>query len=467
MSSSFHKLFPRHISRVRAAIGEENFVLYDQAVQKIVPKILWLVFASLIVIVFFFLDYVDNSERLSNIVVISVYLVWISISILVDLKALREYLKDCPEDFAGWRRVIIILYVLAFTGAALSATTLFTKVDFSSRNRDRVEQTEQTEQTEEKKTINEIQDVVIRKIGLTVNIPQGWTEVEWGPSNSMDFTRPNYYFWCDKGERRLWMNIYGFRSVPEATAIDELEMFEKAAKSYINDKVFEESGLTEINSVPVLRYVGTKIKQPEYIYACYYACIKGSLIYFTYSFPKRLDYETELKAADEIFAMIEPSVPVDARPKDYEIADGRINFNSARINLKFPLKESELKWTKDTRSEYEFAMDMGGYEAFYDLLVVWTSENAQLDEYYDTFLSSATGQMDEPYEMVSYIRRLGGATVLRMAGSSKNDPGKTVLYYYIVHKGARLTITSKFSSELAWRKEMEKMDELLSVSDFY
>jgi hypothetical protein len=112
-------------------------------------------------------------------------------------------------------------------------------------------------------------------------------------------------------------------------------------------------------------------------------------------------------------------------------------------------------------------MDMGGYEAFYDLLVVWTSENAQLDEYYDTFLSSATGQMDEPYEMVSYIRRLGGATVLRMAGSSKNNPGKTVLYYYIVHKGARLTITSKFSSELAWRKEMEKMDELLSVSDFY
>ena len=464
MSSSFHKLFPRHISRVRAAIGEENFVLYDQAVQKIVPKILWLVFASLIVIVFFFLDYVDNSERLSNIVVISVYLVWISISILVDLKALREYLKDCPEDFAGWRRVIIILYVLAFTGAALSATTLFTKVDFSSRNRDRVEQ---TEQTEEKKAINEIQDVVIRKIGLTVNIPQGWTEVEWGPSNSMDFTRPNYYFWCDKGERRLWMNIYGFRSVPEATAIDELEMFEKDAKSYINDKVFEESGLTEINSVPVLRYVGTKIKQPEYIYACYYACIKGSLIYFTYSFPKRLDYETELKAADEIFAMIEPSVPVDARPKDYEIADGRINFKSARINLKFPSKESEIKWTKDTRSEYEFAMDMGGYEAFYDLLVVWTSENAQLDEYYDTFLSSATGQMDEPYEMVSYIRRLGGATVLRMAGSSKNDPGKTVLYYYIVHKGARLTITSKFSSEMDWRKEMEKMDELLSKSDFY
>ena len=41
MSSSFHKLFPRHISRVRAAIGEENFVLYDQAVQKIVPKIHW------------------------------------------------------------------------------------------------------------------------------------------------------------------------------------------------------------------------------------------------------------------------------------------------------------------------------------------------------------------------------------------------------------------------------------------
>ena len=348
----------------------------------------------------------------------------------------------------------------------MAAYTFCTKVDFSGKSKARVEQIEE-KKIKEEKIKEEVQSIVIRKIGLTVNIPQGWTEAEWGPSNSMDFTRPNYYFWCDKGERRLWMNIYGFRSVPEATAIDELEMFEKDAKSYINDKVFEESGLTEINSVPVLRYVGTKIKQPEYIYACYYACIKGSLIYFTYSFPKRLDYETELKAADEIFAMIEPSVPVDARPKDYEIADGRINFKSARINLKFPSKESEIKWTKDTRSEYKFAMDMGGYEAFYDLLVVWTSENAQLDEYYDTFLSSATGQMDEPYEMVSYIRRLGGATVLRMAGSSKNDPGKTVLYYYIVHKGARLTITSKFSSELAWRKEMEKMDELLSVSDFY
>ena len=461
MASMFHRLFPRHVSRVRAAIGEENFVLYNQAVQKIVPKILWLVFASLIVIVFFFLDYVDNSERLSNIVVISVYLVWISISLLVDLKALRKYLKDCPEDFAGWRRVIIILCVLAFTGAALSATTLFTKVDFSSRNRDRVEQ------TEEKKAINEIQDVVLRKIGLTVNIPAGWTEPEWEPSNNVGYNQPNYRFWCDKGERRLWMYIYGLRVTPETTAVDELETFEKSAKEYINGKVFEESGLTEINSVPVLRYVGTKIKQPEYIYACYYACIKGSLIYFTYSFPKRLDYETELKAADEIFAMIEPSVPRDTRPKDYEIANDRINFKSAGIRLKLPSKGSEIHWVKDTRSNYVFGMDLGGYRAVCDLLVVWTSENAKVDEYYDTFIYSARSLMDEQYEMSSYIMRLGGTPVLRMAGSSKNQPESTTLYYYIVHKGARLTITTKFPSKKDWEEVMEKMDDLLSKSDFY
>lgn len=429
-------------------------------------NIIWLVFGSLLNIVLCSVGYVDNPDRLSKVTVVGVLLIWVGFSLLKDLKKLRSYLKDCPQDYDSWKRVVLCVCVLALAGFTLAAYTFCTKVDFSGKSKARVEQIEE-KKIKEEKIKEEVQSIVIRKIGLTVNIPQGWTEAEWGPSNSMDFNRPNYYFWCDKGERRLWMNIYGFRSVPEATAIDELEMFEKDAKSYINDKVFEESGLTEINSVPVLRYVGTKIKQPEYIYACYYACIKGSLIYFTYSFPKRLDYETELKAADEIFAMIEPSVPVDARPKDYEVADGRINFKSARINLKFPSKESDIKWTKDTRSEYKFAMDMGGYEAFYDLLVVWTSENAQLDEYYDTFLSSATGQMDEPYEMVSYIRRLGGATVLRMAGSSKNDPGKTVLYYYIVHKGARLTITSKFSSELAWRKEMEKMDELLSVSDFY
>ena len=466
MSSSFHKLFPRHISRVRAAIGEENFVLYNQHVEAMLYNIIWLVFGSLLNIVLCSVGYVDNPDRLSKVTVVGVLLIWVGFSLLKDLKKLRSYLKDCPQDYDSWKRVVLCVCVLALAGFTLAAYTFCTKVDFSGKSKARVEQIEE-KKIKEEKIKEEVQSIVIRKIGLTVNIPQGWTEAEWGPSNSMDFTRPNYSFWCDKGERRLWMNIYGFRSVPEATAIDELEMFEKDAKSYINDKVFEESGLTEINSVPVLRYVGTKIKQPEYIYACYYACIKGSLIYFTYSFPKRLDYETELKAADEIFAMIEPSVPVDARPKDYEVADGRINFKSARINLKFPSKESDIKWTKDTRSEYKFAMDMGGYEAFYDLLVVWTSENAQLDEYYDTFLSSATGQMDEPYEMVSYIRRLGGATVLRMAGSSKEDPGKTVLYYYIVHKGARLTITSKFSSELAWRKEMEKMDELLSVSDFY
>ena len=466
MSSSFHKLFPRHISRVRAAIGEENFVLYNQHVEAMLYNIIWLVFGSLLNIVLCSVGYVDNPDRLSKVTVVGVLLIWVGFSLLKDLKKLRSYLKDCPQDYDSWKRVVLCVCVLALAGFTLAAYTFCTKVDFSGKSKARVEQIEE-KKIKEEKIKEEVQSIVIRKIGLTVNIPQGWTEAEWGPSNSMDFNRPNYYFWCDKGERRLWMNIYGFRSVPEATAIDELEMFEKDANSYINDKVFEESGLTEINSVPVLRYVGTKIKQPEYIYACYYACIKGSLIYFTYSFPKRLDYETELKAADEIFAMIEPSVPVDARPKDYEVADGRINFKSARINLKFPSKESDIKWTKDTRSEYKFAMDMGGYEAFYDLLVVWTSENAQLDEYYDTFLSSATGQMDEPYEMVSYIRRLGGATVLRMAGSSKEDPGKTVLYYYIVHKGARLTITSKFSSELAWRKEMEKMDELLSVSDFY
>lgn len=466
MSSSFHKLFPRHISRVRTAIGEENFVLYNQHVDAMLYNIIWLVFGSLLNIVLCSVGYVDNPDRLSKVTVMGVLLIWMGFSLLKDLKKLRSYLKDCPQDYDSWKRVVLCVCVLALAGFTMAAYTFCTKVDFSGKSKARVEQIEE-KKIKEEKIKEEVQSIVIRKIGLTVNIPQGWTEAEWGPSNSMDFNRPNYYFWCDKGERRLWMNIYGFRSVPEATAIDELEMFEKDAKSYINDKVFEESGLTEINSVPVLRYVGTKVNSPKHIYALYISCIKGSHIYFTYSFPKTMDYETELKAADEIFAMIEPSVPVDARPKDYEIADGRINFKSARINLKFPSKESEIKWTKDTRSEYKFAMDMGGYEAFYDLLVVWTSENAQLDEYYDTFLSSATGQMDEPYEMVSYIRRLGGATVLRMAGSSKNNPGKTVLYYYIVHKGARLTITSKFSSELDWRKEMEKMDELLSVSDFY
>ena len=424
-------------------------------------NILALVFGSLVNIVLCSVGYVDNPDRLSNVIVMGVLLIWVSVSALKDLKKLRSYLKDCPQDYDSWKRVVLCVCVLALAGFTMAAYTFFTKVDFSGKSKARVEQ------IEEKKIKEEVQDIVIRKIGLTVNIPQGWTEVEWGPSNSMDFTRPNYYFWCDKGERRLWMNIYGFRSVPEATAIDELEMFEKDAKSYIDDKVFEESGLTEINSVPVLRYVGTKMNYPKYIYALYISCIKGSHIYFTYSFPKTMDYETELKAADEIFAMIDPSVPVDARPKDYEIADGRINFKSAGIRLKLPSKGSEIHWVKDTRSNYVFGMDLGGYRAVCDLLVVWTSENANVNEYYDTFIYSARSLMDEQYEMSSFIMWLGGTPVLRMAGSSKGQPESTTLYYYIVHKGARLTITTKFPSEKDWEEVMEKMDDLLSKSDFY
>lgn len=466
MSSSFHKLFPRHISRVRAAIGEENFVLYNQHVDAMLYNILALVFGSLGNIVLCSVGYVDNPDRLSKVIVVGVFLIWVSVSALKDLKKLRSYLKDCPQDYDSWKRVVLCVCVLALAGFTMAAYTFFTKVDFSGKSNARVEKIEE-KKIKEEKIKEEVQAIVIRKIGLTVNIPQGWTEVEWGPSNSMDFTRPNYYFWCDKGERRLWMNIYGFRSVPEATAIDELEMFEKDAKSYINDKVFEESGLTEINSVPVLRYVGTKMNSPKYIYALYISCIKGSHIYFTYSFPKTMDYETELKAADEIFAMIEPAVPADARPKDYEIADGRINFKSAGIRLKLPSKGSEIHWVKDTRSNYVFGMDLGGYRAVCDLLVVWTSENAKVDEYYDTFIYSARSLMDEQYEMSSYIMWLGGTPVLRMAGSSKDQPESTTLYYYIVHKGALLTITTKFPSGKDWEEVMEKMDDLLSKSDFY
>ena len=424
-------------------------------------NIIWLVFGSLVNIVLCSVGYVDNPDRLSNVIVMGVLLIWVSVSALKDLKKLRSYLKDCPQDYDSWKRVVLCVCVLALSGFTMAAYTFFTKVDFSGKSKARVEQ------IEEKKIKEEVQDIVIRKIGLTVNIPQGWTEVEWGPSNSMDFTRPNYYFWCDKGERRLWMNIYGFRSVPEATAIDELEMFEKDAKSYIDDKVFEESGLTEINSVPVLRYVGTKMNSPKNIYALYISCIKGSHIYFTYSFPKTMDYETELKAADEIFAMIEPSVPGDTRPKDYETSDDGINFKSAGIRLKLPSKGSEIHWVKDTRSNYVFGMDLGGYRAVCDLLVVWTSENAKVDEYYDTFIYSARSLMDEQYEMSSFIMWLGGTPVLRMAGSSKDQPESTTLYYYIVHKGARLTITTRFPSEKDWEEVMEKMDDLLSKSDFY
>ena len=461
MSSSFHRLFPRHVSRVRAAIGEENFLLYDQHVDAMLYNILALVFGSLVNIVLCSVGYVDNPDRLSKVIVMGVFLIWVSVSALKDLKKLRSYLKDCPQDYDGWKRVVLCVCVLALAGFTMAAYTFFTKVDFSGKSKARVEQ------IEEKKIKEEVQDIVIRQIGLTVNIPAGWTEPEWEPSNNVGYNQPNYRFWCDKGERRLWMYIYGLRVTPETTAVDELETFEKSAKEYINGKVFEESGLTEINSVPVLRYVGTKIKQPEYIYACYYACIKGSLIYFTYSFPKRLDYETELKAADEIFAMIEPSVPGDTRPKDYETADDRINFKSAGIRLKLPSKGSEIHWVKDTRSNYVFGMDLGGYRAVCDLLVVWTSENAKVDEYYDTFIYSARSLMDEQYEMSSYIMWLGGTPVLRMAGSSKDQPESTTLYYYIVHKGARLTITTKFPSEKDWEEVMEKMDDLLSKSDFY
>lgn len=466
MSSSFHKLFPRHVSRVRAAIGEENFVLYNQHVDAMLYNILALVFGSLVNIVLCSVGYVDNPDRLSKVIVMGVFLIWVSVFALKDLKKLRSYLKDCPQDYDGWKRVVLCVCVLALAGFTMAAYTFFTKVDFSGKSKARVEQIEE-KKIKEEKIKEEVQDIVIRNIGLTVNIPAGWTEPEWEPSNNVGYNQPNYRFWCDKGERRLWMYIYGLRVTPETTAVDELETFEKSAKEYINGKVFEESGLTEINSVPVLRYVGTKIKQPEYIYACYYACIKGSLIYFTYSFPKRLDYETELKAADEIFAMIEPSVPRDTRPKDYEIANDRINFKSAGIRLKLPSKGSEIHWVKDTRSNYVFGMDLGGYRAVCDLLVVWTSENAKVDEYYDTFIYSAKSLMDEQYEMSSYIMWLGGTPVLRMAGSSKDQPESTTLYYYIVHKGARLTITTKFPSEKDWEEVMEKMDDLLSKSDFY
>ncbi len=466
MSSSFHKLFPRHVSRVRAAIGEENFVLYNQHVDAMLYNILALVFGSLGNIVLCSVGYVDNPDRLSKVIVLGVFLIWLSVSSLKDLKKLRSYLKDCPQDYDGWKRVVLCVCVLALAGFTMAAYTFFTKVDFSGKSKARVEQIEE-KKIKEEKIKEEVQDIVIRQIGLTVNIPAGWTEPEWEPSNNVGYNQQNYRFWCDKGERRLWMYIYGLRVTPETTAVDELETFEKSAKEYINGKVFEESGLTEINSVPVLRYVGTKIKQPEYIYACYYACIKGSLIYFTYCFPKRLDYETELKAADEIFAMIEPSVPRDTRPKDYEIANDRINFKSAGIRLKLPSKGSEIHWVKDTRSNYVFGMDLGGYRAVCDLLVVWTSENAKVDEYYDTFIYSAKSLMDEQYEMSSYIMWLGGTPVLRMAGSSKDQPESTTLYYYIVHKGARLTITTKFPSGKDWEEVMEKMDDLLSKSDFY
>ena len=89
MSSSFHKLFPRHISRVRAAIGEENFVLYNQHVDEMLYKILWLVFGSLVNIVLCSVGYVDNPDRLSKVIMIGVLLIWVSVSTLKDLKKLR------------------------------------------------------------------------------------------------------------------------------------------------------------------------------------------------------------------------------------------------------------------------------------------------------------------------------------------------------------------------------------------
>lgn len=455
-------LFQRHIKNVSDRIGESNARRYAKAIDGRLRSVLWINFASLLILVIMVIGLVRlKEETLSNFLLLGILMLVYSIFHLLGIRNVDKETGYDPELTVKWRSISIYTSLSGISCSLLSIFMMFSGFDISFGK----------EQAEER---HEAYNVRYEELGININIPEGWSQPQWEYKSDSSDKRPQYRFRTYDPDRTMWFYVYGRSTPPRYNISDFITDWQRSIPSYLDDQIIEEVAEVELNGMRALRTVGKRKDYPDFIYVCYRVLHSCSMIHYTYSFRKNLPYEEELASSAKIFRMIQftdVEVPVysartDSRPSDWIHSDGYLDIKSAGIRIAIP-DEEDIIWKKNSRSEYIFSTPLGAYDLKINLRVVYTSESADISEFVESFTSSMDALMDAGYEESPDIIKIGKVKALRATGKSSNGSGSTIVRYDLIYKGARLQIDAEVPSPLNQKDEVRKIDEAVSRIVFY
>jgi len=471
----FERLFSYHLEQFRRFHGDAQTEKYLEWADSRIRVLLWSGLAALAVLFLTIGSLTDLSgDTIAETLVIALYLLYFSTDILMNLGSIKE--KVCNDEYyvAKWRSWSIAVMILAASSGIFNIATFVSILDLSRFKTDVVEYEE---------------------LGIKLTIPRQWSDIHWEYRTEQGAMRPQYRFYVTDRNQIMWIYVNGWYVKPGIETADLAKVYDRDARVYLDGGLKSAPETITADGMTVLKSVGLRKDEPDLIFVYYMILHQGCKIDYTYAFMKSQNHDEEMARADSMLDNIDlTAVPVPDHAyrtvirkrksvrsyKDYEVVTkGRpitaemleessesVNIKSAKIDFHIPDGSRNLEWLTKNTSTYKFALDMGEYRLVCDTQVVWTSENASLNESKTMFEGMmkrllVPGTYEKPV-----IVDFGNIRAYRAAGQKKSADC-TAIRYFMIYKGARLQIEADIPPHLDYRKEMGRIDGFIKDIVFY
>lgn len=312
------------------------------------------------------------------------------------------------------------------------------------------------------------------KLGMVINIPAGWSEPHWEYKSDSTAQRPRYNFRTWDSDHTMWFYVAGHSTHPTYDIMDFIPGWNLYVPKYLDKEIIDNIRVVEIDGMKVLRVIGRRTAYPDYTYVYYKALHCSSLIDYTYSFRNTRPYKEEVSRSAKIFEMIdftEVEVPVykqkeDKRPADWTFDDGCLDITSVGMRFMLP-EEKEIRWEENSRSMYVFSTSLGEYDLQFDLTVTYTSEAADLMEFFEDFESEMASRLKNGFKVRPCVKKLEDISTMHVAGMNPDHPQDIEIRYEMIYKGARLCVEAHVPSSMNLDKELRNIEKILNSIEYY
>ena len=452
------RFFDRHMMAVSDRIGLENARSYARNVQGRIESAASIAGVSLLIVVILIIGMTGlDEETLGSLLLASFLVIIFSIIHLVSIRKVDQETMRDEELSRKWKLISFCVALDGMVCGAICLCMMFSTFDIGLES--------------EKE---EGYQVEYDKLGIVINVPDGWSEPHWEYKSDETAKRPRYHFRTWDPDHTMWFYVAGHSTRPTYTIMDFIYGWQKSLHLYLDKEVIENVTVVEIDGMKVLRVIGKRTSYPDFTYVCYRALHCCSLIDFTYCFRSTLPYQEELARSAQVFEMIDftdVEVPLykaveDNRPADWSLDDGCLDI--ASVGMRFMLPEGqEVRWEENGRSKYVFSSSLGEFDLHFDLTVTYTSETADIMEFYEDFESAMNSRLTGGFKSGPCVKRLKDIRAMHAAGASSDNPQNMDVHYELIYKGARLCVEAHIPSSMNLDNEIRNIENVLNSIEYY
>jgi len=156
----------------------------------------------------------------------------------------------------------------------------------------------------------------------------------------------------------------------------------------------------------------------------------------------------------------------DNRPADWSFDDGYLDISS--VGMRFVIPEGEeVRWEENSRRKYVFATSLGAYDLHFELTVTYTSETADIMEFYEDFESAMNSRMTGGFNVRPCVKKLKDIRAMHAAGTGSGNPQSIEVCYELIYKGARLCLEAHVPSSMNLDNEIRNIESVLNSIEYY